>query len=188
MVTAKGTWLAVPPLHSLTFSAACTSCAHLGCLPHQPCPLPAFLPLTEVAWASPDYQWHLPDVDAAEMPPAGAGAAPSAAGAAPSRRRLAQSGFPNDPEYRLQWHLPSINAPGAWAQGASGAGVRVAKSARRRPPPPSCCLPYRRLCLPTSLPAMQQGGPPRGLPPPAAGQGVRHRHRPQHRPSRRSDA
>ncbi|KAL4426247.1 hypothetical protein ABPG77_009862 [Micractinium sp. CCAP 211/92] len=87
--------------------------------------------LPEVAWAAPDYQWHLPEAAADELPlawtgshAAGAGTA-GGGGAASSRRCLAQAGFPNDPEYSLQWHLPSIDAPGAWAQGASGAGARV---------------------------------------------------------------
>ncbi|KAL4436545.1 hypothetical protein ABPG75_003684 [Micractinium tetrahymenae] len=85
--------------------------------------------LPEVAWAAPDYQWRLPEASLVEAPAAADSApttaAAAAAGAAPSRRRLAQAGFPNDPEYYRQWHLPSVNAPGAWAQGGSGAGVKV---------------------------------------------------------------
>ena len=32
----------------------------------------------------------------------------------------------NDPLYPIQWHLPAVNAPEAWATGATGAGARVA--------------------------------------------------------------
>lgn len=129
-------------------AASVASHSHRIC---KPCVGPESLPIVshhpaEVAWAAPDYQWHLPEEAAVELPPAWAGSAAAAAGAAagggtaPSRRRLAQSGFPDDPEYSKQWHLPSIDAPGAWAQGGSGAGVRTLAGHGQPWLPASPCL------------------------------------------------
>jgi subtilisin family serine protease len=43
-----------------------------------------------------------------------------------AERRMPARGFPNDPLFSKQWNLRQVNAPEAWATGATGAGAVIA--------------------------------------------------------------
>src|SRR5262249_14030746 len=74
----------------------------------------------EVEIAEPDFQMQLSPYDF--LPPAVEPHTAPAAGEAP---KPGHDGYPNDPQYKYQWHLNQIGMPKAWPL-ADGNGVIVA--------------------------------------------------------------